>query len=547
MKKKTGAGPRKKHSASSSTIRNIWMISREYEGIAGAGGVKDVCRQSAEAFARNGHKVHVVLPCYGFIEPEANGFHRKSISFTVDMSYVGKERREQLFVWEKEQAGVRLYLLDGERFLEKNSVYTYSAADEQKNPFNRQGAGHFDYFATNVLLQKGALALIIELDARPDIIHCHDGHTAMLPAMIREIEGFRHYFRRSGCVVTIHNAGQGYHQEVGDLPFAQSVSGLPQRVIYGSLLNGAFDPLLAAADYAMLNTVSENYAAELQQSDEDRLTGWLGHKLLARGVQLQGITNGINQADFDPRYPEKLGLAAAFDPLRGELAGKKACRKQLSETLGHAEPNPELLQKNIRQSGYLEERPVQALFTFVGRLTSQKGVDKLIDALESLMSLDDDFQVVLLGTGSPEIEESLQRLTGLPANKGRIAFLRGYDKVLANRIYAAGDFFLVPSQYEPCGLTDFIAQLFANLPIVHHTGGLVKVREGVNGFAYAEHSSAALMGAMQRAIKTFRTDYDQIKSMQQQAIKIIAKHYTWDVVNKNYLELYRQARMKAEN
>ena len=531
---------------SSPDVSCIWMVSREYEGLAGAGGVKDVCRQSAEAFAKSGHQVHVVLPCYGFLDPGQKGFTRKSTAFAVDMPYVGVERREQLFVWEKEMAGVRLYLLDGERFREKNDVYTYTAADEKKNPFNRQGTGHFDYFATNVLLQKGTIDLIINSGSRPDIIHCHDGHTALLPAMIREIEGFRHYFRRTGCVVTIHNAGQGYHQEVDDLPFAQTISGLPQSVIYGNLLNGKFDPLLAAAAYAVLNTVSENYARELQETEQDSLTGWLGHKLLTRGVKLRGITNGINPADFDPRHPEKLGLAAAYDPWRGDLKGKKICRSQLLETIGKAVANPGLPNKNILQAGGLEDRPDQPLFCFVGRLTSQKGVDKLVDALESLMPLDDGFQVVILGTGTKDIENSLIRLTGLPGNKGRIAVLRGYDPVLANQVYAAGDFFLIPSQYEPCGLTDFIAQLFANLPVVHHTGGLVKVEDGVNGFAYADHSSAALMGAMQKAINTFRTDYKQIKAMQKKALAIIGERYTWDAVNRQYLDLYRQARLMAE-
>ncbi|MEJ2691416.1 MAG: hypothetical protein P8130_16055 [Deltaproteobacteria bacterium] len=174
-------------------------------------------------------------------------------------------------------------------------------------------------------------------------------------------------------------------------------------------------------------------------------------------------------------------------------------------------------------------------------------MDKLVEALESLMPLDDGFQLVILGTGTREIEKSLLQLTMVPANRGRLAVLRGYDKGVANQIYAAGDFFLVPSQYEPCGLTDFIAQLFANLPIVHHTGGLVKVEEGVNGFAYADHSSAALMGAMQRAIQTFRNDYERIITMQQKAVKIIAKRYTWDAVNRQYLDLYRQARRKAED
>jgi len=439
--------------------------------------------------------------------------------------------------------GVRIFLLDTERFREKMGVYTYTAGEEKHNPFNRQGAGHYDYFAVNVLLQKATIALIMHLAERPDIIHCHDGHTALLPPMVREVDGFRHYFHATGCLVTIHNAGRGYHQEVDDLPFARSVTGLPQHVVYGNLLNGAFDPLLAAADYAVLNTVSENYARELQETEQDLLTGGLGHKLLSRKVKLLGITNGINPDDFDCRQGKKLGLSASFDPEQGDLAGKKECRRQFIALLQRwaEQPGPGL----PKQTGFLDDRPEQPLFTFVGRLTAQKGVDKLLGALESLMILDPGFQVVVLGSGTREMEESLEKLADQEANRGRITVLHGYDPKLANQVYAAGDYFLVPSQYEPCGLTDFIAQLFGNLPVVHHTGGLVKVQDGVNGFAYGDHSSAALMGAMQQAIRTFREEPDRLLAMQREAIRIIKSRYTWDVVIRRYLELYRRAKTMA--
>jgi len=547
MKKKTDfqrQKPAKKPSAQDD-IRNIWMITREYEGLAGAGGVKDVCRQSAEAYARNGFQITVVIPLYGFMEPEKLGFSKSPHSFAVDMNYVGVERREQIEIWLGHLNGVRLFLLGADRFAEKNNVYTYTAEDEKRNPFNRQGTSHFDYFATNILLQKGAVSLAIHLDERPDIIHCHDGHTAVLPAMVNEVEGFRHFFHAAGSLVTIHNAGNGYHQEVDDLPFAQAITGLPQRTIYENQLNGKFDPFLVAAQYAVLNTVSENYARELQETEQDRLTGGLGHKLLARGIKLCGITNGINPADFDPRQAEKLGLAAAYDPLKGDLAGKAACRRQLVEIIGKSTERA-ATGNGLVQAGFLENRPEDPLFTFVGRFTSQKGVDKLIGALESLMTLDSHFQIAIVGSGTREIENSLIQLTRLESNRGRIVILRGYDPQLANLVYAAGDFFLIPSQFEPCGLTDFIAQLFGNLPVVHHTGGLVKVEEGVNGFAYSDHSSAALMGAMQKAISTFRDEPSKISRMQKDAIRIINKRYTWDVVIQRYLELYRQAKGLTE-
>ncbi|MFZ5775965.1 MAG: glycogen synthase [Thermodesulfobacteriota bacterium] len=522
-------------------IQNVWMLTREYDGLAGAGGVKDVVRQLAEAMARSGRRVSVAMPLYGFIDPEWNGFSLLDLAFEVDMDYAAEARREYVRVFARSSAlgeeggGLTIYLIDAARFLEKRGVYTYTAEEEALNPFNRQGSGHYDYFAMNVLLQKAAMSLMMRLGERPEIIHCHDGHTAILPAMIREIEGFRHYFAKSGCVVTIHNAGTGYHQEVADLPFARAITGLPAPVIDHNLLDNAFDPFLAASGYSVMNAVSENYARELRDTDDDALTGWLGHRLLLRGVTLRGVTNGINPADFDPSRPKEMGIAAAFSPLKAELAGKAKCRKALIKELAGKRL------QTVRQSGVLDDRPGEPLFTFVGRFSSQKGVDKLLGALETLLPLDQNFQVVIQGSGSKEIEEALRRLAENPDHHGRVCLLRGYDPKVANRVYAAGDFFLIPSRYEPCGLTDYIAQLFGNLPIVHHVGGLVKVVDGKTGFAYQEHNSAALMGAMQKAMRAFRAKPDSIRAMQRNAVRAILEQYTWDKILFRYLSLYQEA------
>jgi len=337
-------------------------------------------------------------------------------------------------------------------------------------------------------------------------------------------------------VVTIHNAGRGYHQEVGDLPFAAAVCGLPMRVVAGNLLEDAFDPLLAASAHAVMNTVSENYARELQETDDDELTGFLGHTLAERGVVLRGVTNGIDPAMFDPRHPEQLGLAAAFDPATGDLAGKGKCRRELIKMLAAGQI------AGVTQSGKLDLRLKTPLITVIGRLTAQKGVDKLLDALEIMLPLDPDFQVLILGSGDKGIEEGLVRLANRKKNRGRICVLRGYAQDLASRIYAAGDFFVIPSKYEPCGLTDFIAQLHGNLPIVHHVGGLVKVVDEVTGFAYRDHSSAALMGTIQKALQLFRRSPKKIVAMQQAALEEIHTKYTWDTVVHRYLDLYDEAR-----
>lgn len=522
------------------SIKNIWLLSREYEGLAGAGGIKDVCCQLAEALARSRRSVSVLLPLYGCMDPDRLGFVRLAPAFAVDMSYVGLERREAVAVWSKKINGVSVYLADAERYRSKNGIYTYTAEEEKANPLNRQGDPYFDYFAMNVLLQKAALNLIITLNEKPDIIHCHDGHTAILPAIMREAEGFRQYFRQTGAVVTIHNAGLGYHQDIDDLAFVRAVCGLPDSLVATSLLNGRFNPFLAAADYAVINTVSENYARELQESDDDALTGWLGHQLLRRGIRLAGITNGIDPADFDPGRPDreqtrKLGLPAVFDPGRRDLAGKKTCKEVLLRMIGRKEII------GSRQVGSLDFRPEQPLFTMVGRLNVQKGIDILVGALAEMLLLDRNFQVLIQGSGPRDLENAMAGLAEKKENRGRVCLFLGYDQLLANRIFAAGDFFLLPSKYEPCGLTDYIAQLAGNIPIVRHVGGLVKVKDGVTGLAFADYTAGALVKAMQRALRLFREQPGRLTDMQEAAVRNIREHHTWDTAVKHYLELYLSA------
>lgn len=531
------------------SIREIWMLSREYGNLAGAGGVKDVVFQLSVTLARwTGRSVHVVLPCYGFMKPEQLGFTPladplspdKDLQFEVDLNYPEEERREEVRVWGARQDRVNIYLLDAERFREKLNVYTYTAEESEIFPWQKKGEGHIDYFAMNILLQKAAIDLMVLLDAHPDVIHCHDGHTAVLPAMISEQPGLRHYFRGSGCVITVHNGGLGYHQEVADLAFAQATTGLSLPLIRKFRLDDCFDPFLAGAPYALLNTVSENYARELRETIDDHLTGWLGHTLLEKGVVLDGVTNGIDPDLFSAKDHLQTHIAASFDllgdaPLNGKVECKVALLKQLA---GGKKIH------GIQQSGFLATDPTVPLVTFIGRLSTQKGVGVLTGAIKKLLAAKtkNDFQFLLLGTGNSSDEEALIKLAEAKNNLGRVCILRGFDTVLANKIYAAGDFFIIPSQYEPCGLTDFMAQLFGNLPIVHSVGGLVKVLDGKTGFSYALQSIGTLSKAIERALQLYATDPAAIRKMQRQAVELIHERYTWATVSKKYLELYQKAK-----
>jgi starch synthase len=528
-------------------IKNIWMLSREYGSLAGAGGVKDVACQLAETLARwTGRSLHVVLPLYGFINVQALGFQAlqdplcrdRMLRLRVDMYLPDSLVSEEVCYFYQKINRVHIYLVDAKRFREKSDVYTYTEEDESRLAWQKKSMGHHDYFAMNLLHQKAALELMVCLGEKPDVIHCHDGHTAILPALIREIPGYRSYFRGTGCLVTIHNAGFGYHQEVGDIPYARSITGLPDHIIDTNLLDQNFDPFLVAGHYAVLNTVSENYARELQETESDLLTGWLGHELKKRNVVLEGVTNGIEPDLFSSSVIAGGDPEMLFDPGNSEdnLSGKIRCKSAL---LGQVAGGGEF--EGTERFGTLNNSVEHPLFTFIGRLSEQKGVDVLMEVLEILLEKEENTQVLVLGRGGNDLESRLIALTEKERLGGRMCFVKGFSPELANRIYAAGDFFIVPSRYEPCGLTDFIAQLFGNIPVVHHVGGLVKVRDNVTGIAYQGDSPDDLLEALQRALVLY-VDEPAKRRIQLQAVEEIVRKYTWTKVMRKYLELYREAR-----
>jgi starch synthase len=182
------------------------------------------------------------------------------------------------------------------------------------------------------------------------------------------------------------------------------------------------------------------------------------------------------------------------------------------------------------------------MYGFVGRLTGQKGIDVLFGALREALRWDACPLFVILGQGEKEKEDMIRALASKPSSAGRLVFVSRYDMHLAKLIYAASDFFLIPSEYEPCGLTDYIAQLSGSIPIVHRVGGLVKVRDGENGFCYEEQSAAALLAAIARTFRIFGSEPSLLEGIRRNAFAEIFARRTWDIVlASGYLPLYRRA------
>jgi len=546
-------------------IRTVVHVAREYGGLAGAGGIKDVVEGLARATAAAGIETYVFLPYYHVVEgtivrnPRLKPVER--CSFAVPMNYVGENRTESVAIHSCElQPNLTICLIHSRRYrflfekggtIPRTGIYTYTKdeADALGLP-DRKGKGYFDFFAMNVLLVKATLHALAELGLRPDVIHCHDGHAALLPAIAHaSTERIAPYLRHVPTVITVHNAGIGYHQEVGDLEFASAICGIPAAVVDGCLLDGSFDPLLAGALFgSVINTVSENYARELQATGDDWRTGWFGHALAARGIRLLGVTNGIDAESFDPGRPAELGLAAAFSPRTGDIEGKRAC-KEAAAAFMNRQTVPDDVPAEARAGfafcGTLSKHSDVPLLSFIGRLDEQKGYDVLADAVDLLFAEDHDVQLIGLGSGDPRIEARFKCLT--EKFPGRIAIAIGYSPRLANMIYAAGDFFVVPSRFEPCGLTDFFAQLMGNVPIVHGVGGLVKVVDGHLGFSYLG-GAPELLAALRRALAVYREPgQGRLRRIQMAAVENIYSNFTWErVLDKKYMPIYREAacRMK---
>ncbi len=503
------------------SLPSVWHVTREYAGLAEAGGVKDVVRGLAEAHARAGGAVTVVLPLYGFM-PRDIARGRPLARFPLrlpDQDRGNAFFEEEVRIFSIAQDGVRLLLVDSPRFADKRGVYTYTSDDEAENRWRKRGTGHWDAHQMNLLVQRSALEAAVALGDVPDIFHCHDGHTAFLPALVREDARYAAACRESRAVVTIHNAGPGYHQEVWDRDFAGLLTGLAPAVLAKGALHGTEDPLLLAGSYGGLATVSPWYAEELLAEQDREMADGLGRALREQGIGLTGITNGIDPRPWDPRVAH--GLPFTFDPLRGDLDGKRGCRRALCVQLGlreEAEPGP--------------------LYAFVGRLTGQKGIDVLVEALALLAGSGQGRRFVILGQGESDQEQRLARLAA--SSGGGLVFAPRYDPALAALIFAASDFFLVPSAYEPCGLTDFIAQVSGSIPVVHSVGGLKKVRDGETGFSYARHAAADLAAAIERTTELFRSAPALLDSIRRTGFAEVFSRHSWDrVLAEGYVPFYR--------
>lgn len=474
----------------------ILFVASEVTPFAKSGGLADVTAALPKSLKRQGHDVRIILPFYTEVERGGFGIRkgRKSVDITVGGSVKrGLFRHTNL-------DDIPVYLLENKEYFSRDNLYG-TAQGEYPDNHHR-----FAFFC------RGVLDLLKKMDYRPDIIHCHDWQTALIPLILKKEKGDDLFFSKTGTVFTIHNlAYQGLFPRaaLADMALDPALFTIDCLEYYGkiNLLKGA----IVTAD--IVNTVSETYCREILTPESgDGLDGVLN----LRKSDLYGVLNGIDHEQWNPATDR--GIARNYTP--GAPAGKAYNKKMLQKRLG------------------LEVAEDVPLVGMVSRLTEQKGFDLLEVLLPRIAKA--RMQLVLLGTGDEKYLKLLQEFAALGTDN--ISVNIGFHPELAPQIYAGSDMFLMPSRYEPCGLGQMIALRYGSVPVVRKTGGLADtviderdlVREQ-NGFSFDEYTPEALWEALTRAFDAFGDKASWKKLVK----RGMASDYSWNASARKYEELYR--------
>jgi len=517
----------------------------EFAGIAEAGGVKNVSRSLSEELARCGHTVTLFIPLFGctsFDETE----ERKGAGFPAETIRIcGKDETVSYETAVLANTNIRIVFVTNSHFSEKLGVYTYTAEEEKSDPAHKKGNGHVDSLLIEALFQR-AVALSgknIHETESPDVVLCEDAPAAVLPSYIACSR--LSVFKKTKCVVTIHNAGPAYHHEFDSIMTARKYTGLPFFTLCKALNGKRVEPFLLAAGCASLTTVSTQYAVELCDPSRTKETDGLSEVFARRSIPITGITNGIDYERYNPTNCRTSLLPYAYNPEQGELEGKYLCRNFFlscfaGTELKSAESNSNDYLSGITRAGYLKpcsNEKKAVYFSYHGRIVSQKGIKVLAASAKSIVSMYENVRFIIIGQGETSLEQDMENLAA--SSDGRIIFFKGYNRAMARLASAVSDFIVLPSYFEPCGLEDLIAQIFGTIPVAHATGGLKKIENSRTGFLYSENTPEKLTGTLSALIERREKDPDSFRKIAVDAAVSVHEKYSWhEVVLNQYIPFF---------
>jgi len=478
----------------------ILFASSEVVPFAKTGGLADVSGALPRAVKAQGHDVRVIMPKYRTVDSQRFGL--KSLDRSLAILLGGAVHIVYILEGELER-GLPVYFIDYKPYFDREELYGTPEGAYEDN------AERF------ILFSRAALEATKAIGFQPDVIHCNDWQTGLIPVYLKTLYKKDPFFQGTATVLTIHNiAYQGtFPKETLSLAGLSKEEFSPEKLeFYGRV--GFLKGGLVYAD--VLNTVSVTYSKEIQSSPEFGygLEGILAH----RSQDLYGILNGIDYDEWNPARDELIGANYTVE----EIYKKRECKRALLE-----ENN---LPTNL-------DRPFLGM---ISRLARQKGLDIVGEAIRQMMKLDIYF--ILLGTG----EEEYHRLFSSIGRRypAKVAIHITFDNALAHRIYAGCDLFLMPSRYEPCGLGQMISLAYGTAPVVNPTGGLADTIEEFepetgkgNGFLLKEYSPSGLGSALERAIGV----YKQKEAWQRLVKNMMQADFSWAHSSKEYLKLYEGA------
>jgi starch synthase len=485
---------------------HIVMFAAEATPYVKVGGLADVIGALPGVLERNGVSLTLVLPGYKAIPRGKFGIRASAAVPPFDIPLGSSTVRVNVEQTVIAGTGIEVFFLDGGGYFSREGVYD----DPRTKKAYPDNAERLAFYA------RAGMELLRRLGRPVDVIHCHDSQTGLIPGLLRAVYLQDPFFRRTGCLFTIHNvAYQGlFEKDVltwAGIDSSYFTPGSPFE-FWGKV--NLMKVGLATAD--LISTVSETYAREIQSGPE---YGYgLEGILKDRSGELVGVVNGI---DYDEWNPETDPFIPQHYSAQN-LAGKAVCKAALLESM-----------KLPKYRGRIP------LIGIISRLADQKGFDLIGKAVDEIAA--HDLQMVVLGDGQPEYHALFEKLCSRYPMK--IAARFGFDNPLAHQIEAGADIFLMPSKYEPCGLNQLYSLRYGTVPIVRFTGGLADTitdydlrHDSGTGFVFREYSAEAMLGAIERALIMY-ADSERWRRL---AVRGMMERWSWNESALKYIELYER-------